>query len=264
MRSLAEGRDSKVGARRHVGTLLDLNPATLRNWVENAERAEGSRALTIAPSTYQPAQGVAGVRGSAATEAFPANALVTLHPRNWGVLGVLGRRAGPDVGRDQAGRLTRLAGITAVVRGRHITGTTVREVAAPRHPDLVKRGWAAPSAPVQPWVADFSHGWTVTGFVDVATLVNVFSRRIPGWRVATTQPTPVVTFALHQALTARHVRESGWEATGLIHHSDVGSQRLAGIVSGGPAVGVGSRLQPRASSWRLWSATRSPSRLRRA
>ena len=40
---LAEGNDSKLGARRHVGSLLDLNPATLRNWVEDAERAEGTR-----------------------------------------------------------------------------------------------------------------------------------------------------------------------------------------------------------------------------
>lgn len=45
---LAEGRDSKVGARRHVGSLLDLNPATLRNWVEDAERAEGTRAPSSA------------------------------------------------------------------------------------------------------------------------------------------------------------------------------------------------------------------------
>lgn len=41
---LAEGVDSKVGARRHVGALLDLNPATLRNWVEEEERREGTRA----------------------------------------------------------------------------------------------------------------------------------------------------------------------------------------------------------------------------
>ena len=45
---LAEGSDSKVGARRHVGSLLDLNPATLRNWVEDAERAEGTRAPSAA------------------------------------------------------------------------------------------------------------------------------------------------------------------------------------------------------------------------
>lgn len=40
---LAEGRDSKFGARRYVGSLLDLNQATLRNWVEDLERAEGTR-----------------------------------------------------------------------------------------------------------------------------------------------------------------------------------------------------------------------------
>ena len=45
---LAEGHDSKLGARRHVGSLLDLNPATLRNWVEDAERAEGTRAPSAA------------------------------------------------------------------------------------------------------------------------------------------------------------------------------------------------------------------------
>ena len=40
---LAEGEDSKLGARRHVGALLDLNQATLRNWIEDGERAEGTR-----------------------------------------------------------------------------------------------------------------------------------------------------------------------------------------------------------------------------
>ncbi len=45
---LAEGGDSKVGARRHVGSLLDLNPATLRNWVEDEERRNGVRPPTAA------------------------------------------------------------------------------------------------------------------------------------------------------------------------------------------------------------------------
>jgi transposase len=47
---LAEGNDSKLAARRHVGSLLDLNPATLRNWVEEAERAQGTRPSPTAPS----------------------------------------------------------------------------------------------------------------------------------------------------------------------------------------------------------------------
>jgi transposase-like protein len=45
---LAEKQDSKVGTRRHVGALLDLNPATLRNWIEDGERAEGLRAPSAA------------------------------------------------------------------------------------------------------------------------------------------------------------------------------------------------------------------------
>ena len=49
---LAEGTESKLGARRHVGSLLDLNPATLRNWVEEAERMEGSRAPTAASRSF--------------------------------------------------------------------------------------------------------------------------------------------------------------------------------------------------------------------
>lgn len=45
---LAEGTESKLGARQHVGRLLDVNQATLRNWVEEAERSEGTRAPTAA------------------------------------------------------------------------------------------------------------------------------------------------------------------------------------------------------------------------
>lgn len=45
---LGEGEESKVGARRHIGALLDLNPATLRNWIEDGERAEALRAPSAA------------------------------------------------------------------------------------------------------------------------------------------------------------------------------------------------------------------------
>ena len=84
-----------------------------------------------------------------------------LHQTNWGVYGVrklwpAARRAGLDVGRDQVGRLMRLAGIGDAVRGRHRTITTRRDDTAARHPDLVKRGWNAPTAVDHLWVADFS------------------------------------------------------------------------------------------------------------
>src|SRR5215217_2847617 len=117
-----------------------------------------------------------------------------------------------------------IAAVTGAVRGRHRTATTGRDERAPRHPDLVARGWQAPTAPNQLWVADFSYVWTLAGFCYVAFVVDVFSRRILGWRVSTGRQTALVTDALHQALAVRRRHQARWTATGLVHHSDAGSQ----------------------------------------
>ncbi len=77
-----------------------------------------------------------------------------------------------------------IAGITGAVRGRHRTKTTTRQEKAARHPDLVERGGDVPTETDQLWVADFSYVQTLAGFVYVAFVVDVFSRRILGWRVA--------------------------------------------------------------------------------
>ena len=184
--------------------------------------------MKIAPSTYY-AHKAAPVSEAALAEAYLVNALVTLWQQNWGVYGVrklwhAARRAGIEVGRDQVGRLMAIAGIRGVVRGRHRTVTTRRDQAAARHPDLVHRGWDAPTGPDQLWVADFSYVWTLAGFVYVAFVVDVFSRRILGWRVTTSKHTSLVTDALRQALNVRARHESHWTAMGLVHHSDAGSQ----------------------------------------
>jgi putative transposase len=184
--------------------------------------------LLIAPSTYY-ARRTCPVSPAALEEAYLVNALVTLHRDNWGVYGArklwhAARRAGLDVGRDQTARLMRIAGIRGVVRGRHTTRTTWRDDKAPRYPDLVHRAWHAPTRPDELWVADFSYVWTLTGFVYAAFVVDVYSRRILGWRVSTSKQTPLVTDALHQALTTRRIAESRWVSAGLIHHSDAGSQ----------------------------------------
>jgi putative transposase len=199
-----------------------------RHGVEPVCAELSKHGITIAPSTYH-AHKATPVTPAVLEDAYLANALYTLWAENWGVYGArklwhAARRAGLDVGRDQVARLMRVAGIHGVVRGRHTTRTTVRDQQAPRHPDLVKRAWDAPTRPDELWVADFSYVWTLTGFVYVALVVDVFSRRILGWRVATSKHTPLVTDALHQALTTRRVAESRWEATGLVHHSDAGSQ----------------------------------------
>lgn len=117
-----------------------------------------------------------------------------------------------------------IAGITGAVRGKHHTVTTRSDRSAPRHPDLVKRGWGTPNAVDQLWVADFSYVWTLAGFCYVAFVVDVFSRRILGWRVSTSRETALVLDAFRQALHVRHRGDAAWTATGLVHHSDAGSQ----------------------------------------
>ena len=184
--------------------------------------------ISIAPSTYY-ARSKTPLTDVELDEAYMANQLRSLWQNNWGVYGArklwhAARRAGHDIGRDQVARLMKIAGISGVLRGKHRTITTRRDDAAPRHPDLVKRGWAAPTGIDQLWVADLSYVWTLAGFCYVAFVVDVFSRRILGWRVTTTKHTGMVTDALRQALQVRRRGEHDWVAAGLIHHSDAGSQ----------------------------------------
>ena len=187
--------------------------------------------IPIAPSSYY-ARTRCPVTGAELEEAYLVNALVDLHQANWGVYGArklwhAARRAGHNVGRDQVTRLMRIGGITGTVRGRHRTVTTRRDETAPRHPDLVKRGWHAPTGTDLLCVSDFSYVWTLAGFVYVAFVVDVFSRRILGWRVTTTKHTSMVTDALRQALQVRRRGENAWAPAGLIHHSDAGSQYVS-------------------------------------
>jgi putative transposase len=160
------------------------------------------------------------------------NALVDLYRRNKCVYGVrkmwhAARRAGLAVGRDQVGRLMRIAGIQGVRRGLHHVRTTTRDQTASRRPDLVKRGWKAPNRPDAVWVADFTYVWTASGFCYVSFVTDVYSRRILGWKASTSRTVDLVTGALAQALATRRRTSSEFTTHGLIHHSDAGSQYTA-------------------------------------
>lgn len=191
-------------------------------------RVLSAHGITIAPSTFY-AVSAAPVSPAALEDAYAANALVDLHRANRGVYGVrklwvAARRAGMDLCRDQVARLMGVAGLVGTVRGHHTTVTTRRAGSAARHPDLVERAWDTPTRPDQWWVADFTHVWTLAGFCYVALLSDVFSRRILGWRVTTTKATPLVLSVLEQALFTRRRADARFTATGLVHHSDAGSQ----------------------------------------
>jgi putative transposase len=117
-------------------------------------------------------------------------------------------------------RLMRAMGLRGATRGRAFTITTTSEDAAARPGDLVQRCFTA-TRPNQLWVADLTYVATWRGFVYVAFVIDVFARRIVGWRVDTTLRSDLALDALEQALHARPERD------GLIHHSDRGSQYLA-------------------------------------
>lgn len=116
-------------------------------------------------------------------------------------------------------RLMRQMGLRGYIRGKRFK-TTVPDTGAVRPADLVERQFIA-TRPNQLWVADFTYVATWRGLVFVAFVIDVCSRMIVGWRVASTMKTELVLDALEQALHARA------DTDGLIHHSDRGSQYLS-------------------------------------
>ena len=146
-----------------------------------------------------------------------------VHAENLGVYGVRKvwkqmRREGQPVARCTVARLMRVEGLRGVVRGRRFK-TTILDEHADRPRDLVERRFVA-ERPNQLWVADLTYVATWAGFVYVAFVVDVFSRRIVGWRVSKSLRSDLALDALEQALHARD------DLTGLIHHSDRGVQYL--------------------------------------
>lgn len=128
-------------------------------------------------------------------------------------------REGTDVARCTIERLMREMGLQGVVRGRK-RKTTIPDEMAPRPTDLVQRNFTA-ERPNQLWVADLTYVATWRGFVYVAFITDVFSRKIVGWRVSSSLRSDLALDALEQALHAR----AG--LSGLVHHSDRGVQYLS-------------------------------------
>ena len=131
------------------------------------------------------------------------------------------RRENKDIARCTVERLMKVMGLPGVVRGKQVI-TTNPDASQPCPDDKVNREFKAQS-PNQLWVSDFTYVSTWQGMVYVAFVVDVFSRRIVGWRVSTSMTTAFVLDALNQAICQRSPEKGG----GLIHHSDRGSQYLS-------------------------------------
>jgi transposase InsO family protein len=148
------------------------------------------------------------------------------------------RRESVVVARCTVARLMKADGLRGVVRGRRVRTTRPAPV-ADRPLDLVQRQFRA-ERPNQLWVADFTYVATWRGFVYVAFVIDVFARRIVGWRVSSAMRTDLALDALEQALYDRETDGS------LIHHSDMGVQYLAisyteRLAAAGIEPSVGSR-----------------------
>lgn len=130
-------------------------------------------------------------------------------------------REGIAVARCTVERLMKQLGLRGVRRGKRVR-TTIPEVSAPRPLDRVNRQFKA-DRPNQLWVSDFTYVSTWQGWLYVAFVIDVFARRIVGWRVSSSMTTDFVLDALEQALYARRPDNDGT----LIHHSDRGSQYVS-------------------------------------
>jgi len=188
------------------------------------------RTLPIAPSTYYAAKAVGQTPDKASPRSKRDAALKEVMGKLWkdnhSVYGYKKlwhalRRAGHDVARCTVARLMREMGIRGIVRGKKVV-TTNPDTAQPCPDDKVNRQFKA-ERPNQLWVSDFTYVSSWSGTVYVAFVIDVFARRIVGWRVSTSMSTQFVLDALNQAVWQRKPHGS----EGLIHHSDRGSQYLS-------------------------------------
>ena len=188
------------------------------------------RELPIAPSTYH----AHAARRTDPLEAPPRvcrdaalrGEIRRVWEENFQVYGVrkvwrqLGRE-GIGVARCTVARLMRQMGLKGIVRGKSVR-TTISDKAAPCPLDRVNRDFKAP-APNRLWVSDFTYGASWIGVVYVAFVIDAYARRIVGWRVSKSAEASFVLDALEQAIHARRPASG----SGLIHHSDRGSQYLS-------------------------------------
>jgi putative transposase len=206
--------------------------------------------LPIAPSTYFRHKAHAADPARRSTRALRDEELCAIIRRIWSehfqvygprkVWRQMGRE-GLRVARCRVRRLMRAMGLAGAVRGRAWVTTTQAEPNAQRPADLVERDFTA-TRPNQLWVSDFTYVATWAGFVYVAFVIDVFARRIVGWRASASLRTDLTLDALEQAIYDRCDLDTG----DVVHHSDRGTQYLSiryteRLADAGIELSVGSR-----------------------
>ena len=123
---------------------------------------------------------------------------------------------GQRVGRNRVARLMREQGLRARPK-RRFRRTTDSNHQLPVGPNVLARNFTA-DAPNKVWVTDLTYVWTLEGWLYVAAILDLFSRRVVGWAVSDSLERQIALDALAMALQSRN------PAPGLVHHSDRGSQ----------------------------------------
>ncbi|TXK21032.1 IS3 family transposase, partial [Ottowia sp. GY511] len=209
-------------------------PEVLKDFIDKHRDAFGveplCKVLQVAPSAYRRRAALRREPHRRCARAHRDEVLVPQIERVWQAnMQVYGAdkvwrqlaREGIVVARCTVERLMRKLGLRGVMRGK-VVRTTVGDAKAPCPLDRVNRQFRA-ERPNQLWVSDFTYVSTWQGWLYVAFVVDVFSRRIVGWRVSSSMRTDFVLDALEQALYARQPERDG----GLVCHSDRGSQYVS-------------------------------------
>jgi putative transposase len=205
------------------------------------------RVLQFAPSTYWSAKRRGPSARSIRDEELKVE-ITRVHEKNFGVYGAPKvwaqlNREGITVARCTVERLMCALGLQGAVRGKTKRTTIAADSPGSRPADLVDRQFVA-SAPNRLWVADLTYVRTWSGFVYVAFITDVFSRRIVGWQASRSLRTDLALHALEQAIWERN--RAGADLDGLVHHSDRGVQYLSiryteRLAENGVVASVGSR-----------------------
>ena len=130
------------------------------------------------------------------------------------------RALGVRCNRKRVARLMQKDGLQGCIRGRRTKRTTRQDPLAIPAPDLVERNFCAP-APNRVWTADITYLLTEEGFLYLAFILDVYSRKVVGWSMANHLRSELVAAALEMAIRRRN------PSVGLIHHSDRGAQYTA-------------------------------------
>jgi transposase InsO family protein len=127
------------------------------------------------------------------------------------------QRQGTPCGHNRVARLMRLHQMAALRRRKYYPRTTHREPGVTPAPNRLNQDFSA-AMPNQKWVSDFTYIETGEGWLYLAVVLDLFSRKVVGWAMSARMDTALVSSALRMALVGR------CPPAGLLHHSDQGSQ----------------------------------------